>query len=59
MKIHYENKHYQVEEHPLAPKPYWVMDKTVINPIHAEECFYDVERAIDYADWLVEREERS
>ena len=53
MKIHYENEHYRVEEHPIAPKPYWVIDKTVVNPLHAEECFYDVERAIDFADWLM------
>lgn len=46
----FENERYIVEAHPLAPKPFWVIDKTEINPLHPVMCYYDEERAIAYAE---------
>lgn len=49
VKTLFKNDNYIVELHPDAPKPYWVLDATVENPIHAEQCFYDEERAVRFA----------
>ena len=49
MKVIYENDRYIVKEHPVAPMPYWIIDKTVVNPLHPVDCFYDKERAIECA----------
>jgi hypothetical protein len=53
VEIVYENDSYAVELHPDAPKSYWVIDKTITNPVHPEETFYDKERAIRFVDMLV------
>lgn len=57
MKVIYENDRYIVEEHPVAPLPYWIIDKTVVNPLHPVDTFYDAERAIEWADWYYSRKE--
>ena len=49
MKTVFENDNFVVEVHNLAPKPFWVVEKNVINPLHPVECFYDEERAILFA----------
>jgi hypothetical protein len=50
VKTLFKNDKYIVELHPDAPMPYWVIDATVENPLHAEQCFYDEERAIRFAE---------
>lgn len=50
MRVIYENELFAVEEHPQAPKPYWIIDKRENNPMHAVDHFYDTERAIEWAD---------
>ena len=55
MTILFESKTYIVEEHPLAPMPFWVINKHEINPLHAVKCFYDLPRAVDFALLLEER----
>ena len=58
MKVIYENDRYIVEVHPVAPMPYWIIDKTVVNPLHPVDCFYDDERAVEWADWYASRTEK-
>ena len=48
-KIIFENERYAVEVHPLAPLPFWVIDKNIVNPLHPVDCYYDEERAIEFA----------
>ena len=55
VEIVYETDNYLVEFHPDAPKKYWVLDKSVVNPLHAIETFYDEERAIDFANMLTDK----
>ena len=45
----FEGEKYIVELHPLAPRPYWVIDKNDINPLHPVATFYDEERAVEVA----------
>ncbi len=45
----FEGEKYIVELHPLAPRPYWVIDKNEINPLHPVATFYDEERAVEVA----------
>lgn len=49
MKVVFENEKYAVEVHPQAGCPFWVIDKSVINPLHPVATFYDEERAIECA----------
>jgi hypothetical protein len=42
----FENEQYIVEIHPLAPKPFWVIDKTITCDTPVVAHFYDKERAV-------------
>ena len=50
MKTIYENEKYAVEVHPFAGCPYWVIDKSEVNPLHPVATYYDEERAIACAN---------
>lgn len=45
----FENENYIVELHPLAPRPFWVVDKNIKNASPVVAHFYDEERAVEAA----------